>query len=100
MVTSNSVPEIKRIFEENIDNTLRITLKCGDVFVLELDGEVDEETYGENGIWLCWIVEAVDGKNPQFHKLFKAGNGLDIYENDICEIVDTKSGRILYSNCA
>jgi hypothetical protein len=94
---SQSVPEIKQILEASDDSVVRITFRDGDVFVLETDHEVDFETYQEDGRWLCYIVEAVSGKHPDFHRLFKPGSGLDIFEQDILEIRDEATDKLLYT---
>ncbi|MBB1392032.1 hypothetical protein H5185_21930 [Shewanella sp. SG44-6] len=97
MTKSFSVPAVKRIFESFEGKRLDITLRSEDKFVLEPDHEVDHETYGEDGRWLCWIVEAKSGSHPKFHKLFKPGGGLDIYEEDVAEIYCAQSNQVLYS---
>jgi len=93
---SRFIPEIKKILRENNDRILRIKFDNGDVFVLEIDAEVDPSTYGEDGTWLCWIVEAIQGAHHEFHKLFQKRSGLDIRECDVKEIIDEENGITLY----
>jgi hypothetical protein len=94
--TSQSVPEIKQILEAFDESVVRITFSNGDIFVLEPDHEVDFETYQEDGRWYCHIVEAVSGTHPDFHRLFKPGGCLDIFEQDILEIKDESTNKIIY----
>ncbi len=96
MYKSYSVSEVKKVLESNIENILHITLKNGDIFILELEYELDPEIYDEDGRWYCNIVEAVSGSHPKFHKLFKSGGGLDIFENDIESIKNDKTAQVLY----
>jgi len=93
---SYSVPVIKKILEENAGDALRIHFANGDEFILEPDYEVDHETYDDDGIWLCRIVKAIKGNHPKFHKLFKPEGLVDIFENDIVEIRNEKSGKELF----
>lgn len=97
MPKSFSNPDVKKIFESFEGKRLGVTLRNEDHFVLEPDHEVDEGTYDENGRWLCWIVEAKSGSHPKFHKLFKPGGGMDIYETDVTEIFCAQSNDVLYS---
>ena len=96
MYKSYSVPEIKKVLEAHFESTLRIIFKNGDIFVLELEHELDPEIYCEDGRWYCYIVEAVSGSHPKFHKLFKSGGGLDIFEKDIKSIIENKTSQVLY----
>ncbi|MEE8056892.1 MAG: hypothetical protein V3T17_03510 [Pseudomonadales bacterium] len=98
MHKSFSVSEVKNILKTHIDSTLRIFFKGGNVFVVELEYEIEEETYDEDGRWYCIIIEAVSGEHPKFHKLFKPNGGMDIYEDDIEIIKDYRTDKVLYIN--
>lgn len=100
MRKSSTDPKVKRVFESHLDVELRITLAWGDVFVLELEYELDEEEYDEDGIWYCNVVEAVSGVSPQFHKLFRPGSGLDIREDSVALVSNNKTSELLYKRDA
>jgi len=95
MITSQS-HKLDKIFPASRDAIVRVTFKDGDVFRLSSCYAVDETVYDKKGLWCGGIVEAV--KIPAAKsKQLRAGSGLDFLEEDIAEIYDETSQRVLFS---
>ena len=76
---------------------LRVTIPAG-IFRLKEFEPVDPSIYGDTDRWCATIEEAVSGSHPDFHRLFRSGSMLDLHESDITEIIDERSGDIVYAS--
>ena len=94
MGTTRSIPKVAKILASEQDRQLRVTLSHGDIFVVTGCDIVDPSIYDEDGRWCCTVVEAISGKSPLFHKLFLPGSGLDILEQDVQRIEESRTGAV------
>lgn len=96
--STRSIPKVAEVLERNSNKSLRVIFQDSDVFVLKEFSKIDRSIYGRNGGWTCYIIEAISGRRPNFHKIFHSGIGLDFLEQDVASIEDVNSKVTLFNH--
>jgi hypothetical protein len=84
------------LFQATDDPILRVSFAHGDVFRLRDFATVDPSEEGFADQWVATVVEPVAGRHPDFARLFHPGSGVQFIEADITEIIDDRSGTVLF----
>jgi hypothetical protein len=84
------------VLELSGERVLRISFVDGEVFRLRNFSIVDHSVYGDPDKWCAEVVEAVSGSHPDFKRLHRPGNFLDLVESDIATIQDDKTDQLLH----
>jgi hypothetical protein len=85
-----------KLFHAEGDPVLRISFVHGDIFRLRSFSSVDPSEEGFPDQWVATVVEPVAGKHPDFARLFHPDSAVQFVESDISEIVDDRSGAVLF----
>jgi hypothetical protein len=71
-------------------------LTDGTVFRLRRFHIVDHSIYGDSDKWCAEVVEPVFGSHPEFKRLHRPGNFLDLVESDIASVQDDETGQLMH----
>jgi hypothetical protein len=95
---ADNAHKLRHVLELSRERTLRVSLLDGQVFRLRGFSIVDHSVYGGPGTWCADVVEAVSGTHPDFKRLHRPGNFLDLAEAGIAIIQDDSTGQVLHES--
>ena len=96
VVPAGNAHKLRHVFELSGERVFSVSFIDGEVFRLRRFSIVDHSVYGNSDKWCAEVVEAVSARHPDFKRLHKPGNGLDLLESDIASIRDDETGQLVH----
>jgi hypothetical protein len=84
------------VFDVSGGRVFCVSFKDGQVFRLRQFSIIDHSVYGDSDRWCAEVVEAVSGGHPDFKRLHRPGNFLDLLESAIASIRYDETGQLVY----